>query len=62
MNKLEIKGNWNILKGTLKKQYGMLTENDLAYEEGREDELVGQLQRALGKSREVVIDLLNSLK
>ena len=39
MNTLHVKGDWNIAKGKLKQKYGQLTDNDLRYEEGREDEL-----------------------
>lgn len=51
MDKLELKGNWNELKGKLKQKYGELTDNDLRYVEGKEDELLGNLQKKLGKSR-----------
>ena len=51
MNTTEIKGNWNELKGKLKKKYAILTDNDLLYEDGREDELFGRLQKRLGKSK-----------
>lgn len=47
-----VKGNWNLLKGKLKKQYADLTDDDLLYEEGLEDELLGRLQRRLGKTRD----------
>ncbi|KAA6439473.1 CsbD family protein [Dyadobacter flavalbus] len=50
----QIKGNWNELKGKLKQQYADLTDDDLAYEEGKEDELLGKLQQKLGKTREEV--------
>lgn len=39
MDKLELKGKWNELKGKLKQKYGDLTEDDLRYVEGKEDEL-----------------------
>lgn len=61
MDKLELKGNWNEVKGKVKQEYGVLTDNDLAYEEGQEDELVGRLQEKLGKTRSDIIDWLNSL-
>lgn len=61
MDKLAIKGNWNELKGKAKREYAMLTDNDLAYEEGKEDELIGRLQNKLGKTREEVVNWLNSL-
>jgi len=49
-----IKGNWNELKGKLKQQYAKLTDSDLLYMEGKEDELVGRLQQSLGKTKEEV--------
>jgi uncharacterized protein YjbJ (UPF0337 family) len=61
MDKLEIKGNWNKLKGKLKQKYGKLTDDDLKYTEGQEDELVGRIQEKTGQSRQAVIDELNSL-
>ena len=54
MNKLQIKGSWNELKGKLKQQYGNLTDDDLVFSEGKEDELLGRLQKKLGKSKEEV--------
>jgi len=51
MNTTEIKGNWNELKGKLKKKYAVLTDNDLMFEDGREDELLGRLQKRLGKTK-----------
>ncbi len=54
MNKLEIKGNWNEVKGKLKQKYGELTDDDLTFAEGKEDELLGRLQKRLGKSKEEV--------
>ena len=47
----QIKGNWNEVKGKIKQQYADLTDDDLLYEEGKEDELLGRLQKALGKTR-----------
>ena len=61
MDKLQIKGNWNQMKGKLKEEYGELTDNDLRYTEGKEDQLIGRLQEKLGKSRDEVIKKLRSL-
>lgn len=61
MSEITWKGRWNEIKGKVKKAYGDLTENDLAYEEGSEDELLGKLQQKLGKTKEQVEDWLNSL-
>jgi len=61
MDKLELKGKWNELKGKAKQAYADLTDDDLKYEEGREDELYGRIQTKTGKTRQQVIDWLRSL-
>jgi uncharacterized protein YjbJ (UPF0337 family) len=61
MNDLEIKGNWNELKGRLKQKYGELTEDDLSYVEGKEDEFFGKLQKKLGKSKEELSSEIKSI-
>ncbi|MBW6480823.1 MAG: CsbD family protein [Bacteroidales bacterium] len=61
MDKLEIKGNWNELKGKLKQKYADLTEDDLKYAEGQDDELIGKLQKKLGKTRDEIVKELKSL-
>jgi uncharacterized protein YjbJ (UPF0337 family) len=52
MNTTTIKGDWNVVKGKLKKKYANLTDNDLKYAEGQEDELLGRLQQKTGESRD----------
>jgi uncharacterized protein YjbJ (UPF0337 family) len=54
MNKFQIKGNWNEIKGKLKQKYAQLTDDDLMFVEGKEDELLGRLQQRLGKTNEEV--------
>lgn len=49
---LKIRGNWNIAKGKLKQKYAKLTDNDLRFVEGQEDELLGRLEKATGERRE----------
>jgi uncharacterized protein YjbJ (UPF0337 family) len=63
MNAIEdkLKGNWNELKGKAKQKYANLTDDDLAYEEGKEDELLGRLQKKLGKTKQEVKDWIDSL-
>lgn len=61
MDKLEIKGKWNIIKGKFKQQYAELTDDDLTYVEGKEDELLGRLQEKTGKARQELIDEINRL-
>jgi len=43
----KLKGNWNQIKGKLKEKYADLTDNDLLYVEGKEDQLIGRLQENL---------------
>jgi uncharacterized protein YjbJ (UPF0337 family) len=52
MNTTEMKGHWNIAKGKLKQRYAQLTDDDLQYVEGKEDELFGRLQKKTGQTRE----------
>lgn len=58
---LKGKGNWNELKGKLKQKYANLTDDDLLYEEGKEDELWGRLQIKLGKTKEEIKDFIDNL-
>ena len=52
MDKLEIGGDWNIIKGNLKQQWAKLTDDDLQYAEGKQDELIGRIQKRTGETRE----------
>lgn len=61
MNKLTIKGNWNEISGKLKQQYADLTDDDLLYVEGKEDELLGKLQKKLGQSKDAITALIAKL-
>ncbi|HVB02304.1 MAG TPA: CsbD family protein [Chitinophagaceae bacterium] len=62
MNKLSLKGHWNVISGNLKKSYANLTDDDLIYEEGKEDELLGRIQQRIGKSREDIEKLIDRFK
>lgn len=57
----QIKGNWNELKGKIKQEYADVTEDDLTYAEGKEDEMLGRLQKKIGKSKQEVKDWIDSL-
>ncbi|MDB6174964.1 MAG: CsbD family protein [Chthoniobacteraceae bacterium] len=54
MTKLSLKGTWNEVAGKLKQKYADLTDDDLLFAEGKEDELLGRLQQRLGKSKEEI--------
>jgi uncharacterized protein YjbJ (UPF0337 family) len=61
MDKLQIKGSWNEIKGKLKQQYGSLTDDDLTFAEGKEDEMLGRLQKKLGKSKEDLRQMIEKM-
>jgi uncharacterized protein YjbJ (UPF0337 family) len=61
MNKLELFGNWNIIKGKLKERFGVLTDNDLLYIKGKEEELLGRIQRRLGKTKRELLELIGQI-
>jgi uncharacterized protein YjbJ (UPF0337 family) len=52
MSTLKIKGNWNIVKGKLKQKFAKLTDDDLQFIEGKEDELIGRIQKRTGQATE----------
>jgi uncharacterized protein YjbJ (UPF0337 family) len=59
MNTMQLKGNWNVVKGKLKQRFANLTDDDLRYVEGREDELLGRLQQRTGRTREEIERILD---
>jgi uncharacterized protein YjbJ (UPF0337 family) len=61
MTKLQFKGSWNETKGKLKQKYGQLTDDDVAFAEGKDDELLGRLQTKLGKSKEEIRKVIENL-
>ncbi len=60
MSQETYKGNWNVIKGKLKQSYANLTEDDLMYAEGKEDELFGRLQKKVGKTKQEIKDQIDS--
>ncbi|MBK7260081.1 MAG: CsbD family protein [Ignavibacteriae bacterium] len=61
MDKLTIKGNWNEMAGKLKQQFAGLTDDDVLFLDGKEEELLGRLQKKLGKTKEEVRGLIAKL-
>jgi uncharacterized protein YjbJ (UPF0337 family) len=47
-----IRGNWNALKGRLKQALASITDNDLMFDNGKRDKLLGRLQIVLGRTEE----------
>lgn len=61
MNTFSVKGTWNEVSGKLKQQFANLTDNDVLYIEGKEEELLGRLQKKIGKSKEEIKVLIEKL-
>ncbi len=61
MNPTEAKGNWNEQKGKLKRKFAILTDNDLMFEEGKKEEMLGKLQIKLGKTKEELHKIIAEL-
>ena len=49
---LQLKGKWNQIKGRLKEKYANLTDDDLTYQEGQDDQMWGRLQEKTGRKIE----------
>jgi uncharacterized protein YjbJ (UPF0337 family) len=58
---ITIKGDWNVLKGKLKQKFASLTDDDLMYIKGKEEELIGRIQKRIGKTKQEIHDLLAKL-
>ncbi|HWB02806.1 MAG TPA: CsbD family protein [Verrucomicrobiales bacterium] len=61
MNTLTLKGNWNEMKGKLKQKYANLTDDDLLFEEGKDEELLGRLQQKTGETKEKLRDFMEKI-
>ena len=61
MNTLSMKGNWKEIAGKLKQQFANLTDDDLLFAEGKEEELLGRLQQKIGKTKEEIRTLVAKL-
>ena len=56
-----IKGNWNIIKGKLKQKFAQLTDDDLQFVEGKEDELIGRIQKRTGLGKDEIIVVVDEI-
>jgi uncharacterized protein YjbJ (UPF0337 family) len=59
MNALQAKGTWNIAKGKLKQKFAQLTDDELQFIEGKEDELIGRIQKRTGQGKEAIKHAMN---
>jgi len=61
MNITELKGKWEEQKGKLKQKFANLTDDDLLFIEGKEEEMLGKLQTKLGKTKEEFRKIIENL-
>jgi ElaB/YqjD/DUF883 family membrane-anchored ribosome-binding protein len=61
INQTTLRGNWNEIKGELRKRWGQLSNDDVQTFNGNIDQLVGLIERKTGEARSVVEDYLNEL-
>ena len=54
MNKEQLEGKWNQVKGEFKQKYGNVTDDDTTFAEGKFDEMLGRLQEKTGKKKEEI--------
>jgi uncharacterized protein YjbJ (UPF0337 family) len=60
MNSDKLKGQWNQIKGELKRKWGQLTDDDLTEAEGDMEKMMGKIQQRTGESRENIEKWLKS--
>jgi len=61
VNAQVLQGQWNQVRGELKKKWGQLTEDDLRFNNGNIDQLVGKIQQRTGEAREAIEQMLTDL-
>jgi uncharacterized protein YjbJ (UPF0337 family)/ElaB/YqjD/DUF883 family membrane-anchored ribosome-binding protein len=61
INAQELQGQWTTLRGQVKEKWGQLTEDDLAFQGGNIDQLVGKIQQKTGEGREAIEHFLGDL-
>jgi uncharacterized protein YjbJ (UPF0337 family) len=59
--KLKFNGTWNEVKGKIKQQYANLTDDDLKFEEGKDEEILGKIQQKTGKAKQDIKDWIERL-
>lgn len=57
----EVEGTWNETKGKLKQKFAILTDNDMLFSEGKTEEMLGNIQLKLGKTKEELIAIISAL-
>lgn len=61
MNIIAWKGNWLNLRGKLKQRFAVLTDDDLLFEQGKKEEMLGKIAVKLGKTKEELLKIIETL-
>jgi uncharacterized protein YjbJ (UPF0337 family) len=61
MNVISLKGNWLYLRGKLKQKFAVLTDDDLLFEQGKKEEMLGKIAIKLGKTKEELLEIIQAL-
>jgi uncharacterized protein YjbJ (UPF0337 family) len=61
VNTQVLQGQWNQVRGQLKKKWGQLTDDDLKLTNGNIDQLVGKIQHKTGEAREAIEQYIDEL-
>ena len=61
MNTTEILGSWSDRKIKLRQKFASLTDNDLLFEDGKTEEMLGKLQLKLGKTKDELRRIIATL-
>jgi len=61
VNTQVLQGQWNQVRGQLKKKWGQLTDDDLKFANGNLDQLVGRIQHKTGEAREAIESFLDEM-
>jgi len=61
VNTQVLQGQWNQVRGQIKKKWGQLTDDDLKFTNGNIDQLVGRIQHKTGEAREAIEGFLDEL-
>lgn len=61
MSESELSGNWKDQKKQLKEKFAALNENDLLFAEDKKEEMIRKLQIKLGKTREEILKIIESI-
>ena len=58
----KITGDWKVQSKALKQEFSKLTDGDLKFETGKEDDLLKRIETRLNKKREEVLNIIRKVQ